>query len=280
MPDQHAASRIEQLLGAMTLDEKIGQLNMLTADLAVTGPGMPADYMTELRAGRLGSMLNLFGVALMRQVQRVAVEETRLGIPLFFGFDVIHGHRTIFPIPLAEAAAFDPVTWEKTARVAAIEAAADGLTLTFAPMLDVARDPRWGRIAEGAGEDPWLAARLAEAKLRGFQGGDLMAPDTVAACAKHLAAYGAALAGREYAQVDISERTLHEVYLPPFRAAVAGGVATIMPAFNDLAGIPLTAHAGVLRDLVRARWGFDGVMISDYNAIAELIPHGVASDLA
>lgn len=280
MPDQRAAGRIDQLLGAMTLEEKIGQLNMLTADLAVTGPGMPADYIAELRAGRLGSMLNLFGIELMRQVQRVAVEETRLGIPLFFGFDVIHGHRTIFPTPLAETAAFDPATWEKTARIAAIEAAADGLTLTFAPMLDVARDPRWGRIVEGAGEDPWLTARVAEAKSRGFQGADLAAQDAVAACAKHLAAYGAVTAGREYAQVDVSERTLHELYLPPFRAAVAAGVATIMPAFNDLAGIPLTAHAEVLRDLVRARWGFDGVMISDYNAIAELIPHGVAADLA
>ena len=272
-------ARIEGLLGAMTLEEKIGQLNMLTADLAVTGPGMPADYMAELKAGRLGSMLNLYGIDLMRQVQRVAVEETRLGIPLFFGFDVIHGHRTIFPIPLAEAAAFDPELWEKTARIAAVEAAADGLTLTFAPMLDVARDPRWGRIAESAGEDPWLTARVAEAKVRGFQGKDLAAQDAVAATAKHLAAYGAVLAGREYAQVDVSERALHEIYLPPFRAAVAAGTAAIMPAFNDIAGVPLTAHAGVLRDLVRARWGFDGVMISDYNAIAELIPHGVAADL-
>jgi beta-glucosidase len=273
-------ARVDRLLAAMTLEEKIGQLNMLTADLAVTGPGMPADYMAELKAGRLGSMLNLFGAELVRKVQRVAVEETRLGVPLFFGFDVIHGHRTIFPIPLAEAAAFDPGLWEKTARIAAVEAAADGLTLTFAPMLDVARDPRWGRISEGAGEDPWLTARVAEAKLRGFQGADLAAPDSVAATAKHLVAYGAVMAGREYAQVDVSERALHEIYLPPFRAAVAAGVAAIMPAFNDLAGVPLTANAAVLRDLVRARWGFDGVMISDYNAIAELILHGVASDLA
>lgn len=273
------AARIESLLGAMTLDEKIGQLNMLTADLAVTGPGMPADYMAELKKGRLGSMLNLFGAPLMRQVQKAAVEETRLGIPLFFGFDVVHGHRTVFPIPLAEAGAFDPALWEKTARIAAVEAAADGLTLTFAPMLDVSRDPRWGRISESAGEDPWLTARLAEAKVRGFQGADLAAADAVAATAKHFAGYGAVMAGREYAQVDVSERTFHEVYLPPFRAAVGAGTAAIMPAFNDLAGIPLTAHRGLLRDLLRQRWGFEGVLISDYNAIAELIAHGVAADL-
>ncbi len=273
------AKHIAALIGAMTLAEKIGQLNMLTADLAVTGPGMPADYMAALKAGRMGSMLNLFGRDLMRQVQHVAVNQTRLGIPLFFGFDVVHGHRTIFPIPLAEAAAFDPKLWEGTARIAAIEAAADGLTLTFAPMLDVARDPRWGRIAEGAGEDTWLTARVAEAKTRGFQGPDLAAATGIAATAKHLAAYGAALAGRDYAQVDMSERALHEIYLPPFRAAVAAGAAAIMPSFNDLAGIPLTAHAGILRDLVRARWGFDGIIVSDYNAIAELIPHGIAADV-
>lgn len=279
MTRQDHAARIETLLGAMTLDEKIGQLNMLTADLAVTGPGMPADYMAELKKGRLGSMLNLFGAPLMRQVQKVAVEETRLGIPLFFGFDVIHGHRTVFPIPLAEAGAFDPELWERTARIAAVEAAADGLTLTFAPMLDVSRDPRWGRISESAGEDPWLTARLAEAKVRGFQGADLAAADSIAATAKHFAAYGAVMAGREYAQVDMSERALHEIYLPPFRAAVGAGAAAIMPAFNDLAGVPLTAHRGLLRDVLRRQWGFEGVLISDYNAIAELIAHGVAADL-
>ena len=215
-----------------------------------------------------------------REVQRIAVEETRLGIPLLFAFDVIHGHRTVFPIPLAEAAAFDPALWERTARAAAVEAAADGLAMTFAPMLDVARDPRWGRIAESPGEDPWLAARFAEAKVRGFQGDDLAPADNLAATAKHLAAYGAATAGRDYASVDISERSFHEVYLPPFRAAVAPGVAAIMPAFHDLAGVPMTANAAVLRDLVRERWGFDGVIVSDHGAVAELVAHGVAEDLA
>jgi beta-glucosidase len=213
-------------------------------------------------------------------VQRVAVEETRLGVPLMFAFDVIHGHRTLFPIPLAEAAAFDPALWGRTARAAAEEAAADGLTIAFAPMLDVARDPRWGRIAESPGEDTWLAARFAEAKVRGFQGGDIARPENLAATAKHLAGYGAATAGRDYASVDISERSFHEVYLPPFRAAVDAGVAAIMPAFHDLAGVPMTANAAVLRDLVRDRWQFDGVMVSDHGAVAELMAHGVAEDVA
>jgi beta-glucosidase len=193
---------------------------------------------------------------------------------------VIHGHRTLFPIPLAEAAAFDPALWGRTARAAAEEAAADGLTIAFAPMLDVARDPRWGRIAESPGEDTWLAARFAEAKVRGFQGGDIARPENLAATAKHLAGYGAATAGRDYASVDISERSFHEVYLPPFRAAVDAGVAAIMPAFHDLAGVPMTANAAVLRDLVRDRWQFDGVMVSDHGAVAELMAHGVAEDVA
>ena len=186
----------------------------------------------------------------------------------------------MFPIPLAEAGAFDPDLWQRTARAAAREGAADGVSLAFAPMLDVARDPRWGRIAESPGEDPWLASRFGEAKVRGFQGRDLAAADSVAASAKHLAGYGAVTAGREYASVDVSLRSLHEVYLPPFQAAVEAGVATIMPAFTDLAGEPMTANAAILRALVRERWGFGGVMISDYGAIAELVVHGVAADLA
>ena len=271
--------RIETLLDKMTLEEKLGQMTLVSAGWAVTGPSVSGDYMAALRAGRIGSISNLWGPEQTREVQRVAVEETRLGVPLLFAFDVIHGHRTIFPIPLAEAAAFDPALWERTARAAATEAAADGLTLAFAPMLDVARDPRWGRIAESPGEDSWLAARFAEAKVRGFQGSDLASSDSVAATAKHLAGYGAALAGRDYAEVDVSERTLHEVYLPPFRAAVASGVAAIMPAFTDLAGVPMTANSDVLRVLVRERWQFDGVIVSDHGAIAELVAHGVAADV-
>lgn len=264
------------LIGTMTLAEKIGQLTMVTAGHAVTGPVVAHDVTGALRAGRVGSFLNLFGAEATREAQRIAVEETRLGIPLFFGFDVIHGFRTIFPVPIAETGAFDPDLWEATARHAAADAAAAGLDLVFGPMLDIARDPRWGRIAEGPGEDPLVGARLAAAKVRGFQGVRLSG---VAATAKHFVAYGACTAGREYAPVDISQRALAETYLPPFRAAVEAGAAAIMPAFTDLAGIPLTAHRGLLRTMLRERWGFSGVIMSDYGAIAELVRHGVAGDL-
>jgi beta-glucosidase len=280
MPRPETDNRLERLLEAMTLEEKIGQMTLVSAGWVVTGPKVSGDYMAAIRAGRIGAISNLWGPEETREVQRVAVEETRLGVPLLFAFDVIHGHRTLFPIPLAEAAAFDPGLWERTARAAATEAAAAGLTIAFAPMLDIARDPRWGRIAESPGEDPWLAARFAEAKVRGFQGQDIGEAENLAATAKHLAGYGAATAGRDYASVDISERTFHEVYLPPFRAAVDAGVAAIMPAFHDLAGVPMTANSAVLRDLVRDRWRFDGVMVSDHGAIAELLAHGVAEDLA
>jgi beta-glucosidase len=273
-------ARIEALLAELSLEEKLGQMTLVSAGQAVTGPAGPLDYLDAIRAGRVGAICNLWGREETRAAQRLALEETRLGIPLLFTLDLIHGHRTVFPIPLAEAAAFDPDLWEKTARAAALEGAADGLALTFAPMLDVARDPRWGRIAESPGEDPWLASRFAEAKVRGFQSGDPKSGKNLAATAKHLAAYGAVTAGREYASVEVSERTLHEVYLPSFKAAVDAGVAAIMPAFTDLAGLPMTANAAILSGLVRERWGFGGVMVSDYGAIAELVAHGVAADLA
>ena len=280
MPRGDPSIEIEALLGRMTLEEKIGQMTLVSAGQAVTGPGGPVDYMQAIRTGGVGTVSNLWDPVQTREVQRVALEETRLGIPLLFIMDVIHGHRTVFPLPLAEAGAFDPDLWRRTARIAATEAAANGLAMTYAPMLDVGRDPRWGRIAESPGEDPWLAARFAEAKVQGFQGDDLTAADSLGATAKHLAAYGAVTAGRDYATVDISERSLHEIYLPPFRAAVAAGVAAIMPAFHDLAGVPMTANAAVLRGVVRERWGFDGVIVSDYGAITELMMHGVAADIA
>ena len=217
-----AAAQVAELIAAMTLDEKIGQLTILSADLAVTGPTVGGNVDADLRAGRAGSLFNLWGREAVRAAQRIAVEETRLGIPLFFGLDVIHGFRTIFPIPLAEAGAFDPALWEATAAHAAAEAAAAGLDLTFAPMLDIARDPRWGRIAEGPGEDPYVGARFAEAKVRGTQGAELSG---LAATPKHFVAYGASLAGRDYAPVDVSDRALAEIYLPPFRAAVDAGGA-------------------------------------------------------
>jgi beta-glucosidase len=271
--------RIDALLQKMALEEKIGQLNMVAASRVVTGPGELHDLHEGIRTGRIGNLLNLWGVDETRAVQRLAVEESRLGVPLLMGLDVIHGHHTIFPVPLAEACQFAPDLWEETARVAAEEAAEDGVVLTFAPMLDVARDPRWGRIIESPGEDPWVASQMAAAKTRGFQGRDLAARDSLAATAKHLCAYGAVTAGREYASADVSERALHEVYLPPFAAAVAAGIAAIMPAFIDVAGAPMTANAKLLHGWLRGVVAFDGVVISDYNAVAELLNHGVAADL-
>ena len=271
---------IEQLIRSMTLAEKLGQMTMTASSYAVTGPVIAGDSTDSIRDGTLGNLLNMVGADHCHEMQKLAVEGSRLGIPLLIGLDIIHGHRTLFPVPLAEAAAFDPGAWTLTAREAAMEGAADGLTMTFAPMLDVSRDPRWGRGVEGPGEDPWLAARMAEAKVRGFQGADLATADTLAACAKHFCAYGPVTAGREYAAVDVSERALHEVHLPPFTAALGAGVATVMPSFTDLAGIPMTAHVGLLRGWLREKHGFDGVIVSDYNAIGELLNHGVAADLA
>ena len=270
-------SRIEQLIGAMTLGEKLGQLTMTAAPYAVTGPFVAGDITAGIKSGAVGNLLNLYGPDTVAKTQRLAVEETRLGIPLLIGLDVIHGHRTLFPVPLGEAAAFDPALWAATARAAAREAVADGVHLTFAPMCDVCRDPRWGRIVEGPGEDPFVGAAIAAAKVAGFQGEDL---DGIAACAKHFAAYGAVMAGREYASTDISARTLHEVHLASFAAAVAAGVAAIMPAFTELDGVPMTANRELLQGYLRGQLGFEGVIISDYNAIAELMRHGVAADLA
>ena len=273
-------NRTETLIGQMTLAEKLGQLTMTASSYAVTGPVIAGDSTAAIKAGTIGNLLNMVGAAHVREMQRLAVKESRLGIPLLIGFDVVHGHRTLFPVPLGEAALFDPETWALTARESAKEATAEGLAMTFAPMLDVARDPRWGRSAEGPGEDSWLAARIAEAKVRGFQSQNLAAADALAAVAKHYCAYGAVTAGRDYASVDISERTVREVYMPPFAAAVGAGVAAIMPAFTDLAGIPMTANRQLLRGWLRDHWGFKGVIITDYNAIAELIHHGIAADLA
>lgn len=273
-------TRIDSLIAGMTLAEKLGQLTMTAADYAVTGPVITPLSEDAIRSGVIGNLLNLYGVDATRRIQKIAVDESRLHIPLLLGFDAIHGQRTVFPIPLAEAALFDPIAWEATARITAEECAADGLHMTFAPMLDISRDPRWGRIAEGPGEDPFVGSAIARAKVRGLQNGSLADVGAVAACAKHYVAYGAVTAGREYASTDMSEGLLREVYLPPFRAAVESGVASIMPAFTDLNGIPLTASVPLLRDVLRGELGFDGVLISDYHAVAELLNHGVASDLA
>lgn len=278
MAQQPAAQRVEALLAAMTLEEKIGQMTLASTGLVITGPGEAGDYLAEIRAGRLGLLGDVHDPRHARDIQQIAMRESRLGVPLIFATDVIHGYRTVFPVPIGEMATFDVDLWRHTARVSAREAAACGISLTFAPMLDVTRDPRWGRIAESPGEDAWLASRYAAAKVHGYQGDDLATPGSLAATAKHFAAYGAVTAGRDYASVDISERTLHEVYLPPFRAAVNAGVSAIMPAFTDIAGVPMSASVELLRGLVRERWGFDGVMISDHGAIAELKAHGIARD--
>jgi beta-glucosidase len=272
--------RIDTLVAAMTLEEKLGQLNMTAAHRVTTGPGARKPVEDGVRSGRIGSLLNIWGAHEVHALQRLAVEGSRLGVPLIFGLDVIHGHRTIFPVPLAEACVFDADSWERSARVAAAEAAQDGIALTFAPMIDVTREPRWGRMVESPGEDPWVGAAFAAAKTRGFQGGDLGAATALAATAKHLCAYGAVTAGREYAPVDVAERTVHELFLPPFAAAVAARVAAVMPALTDLAGVPMTANATLLQGWLRERLSFDGVVISDYHAVAELCAHGVARDAA
>jgi beta-glucosidase len=272
-------NRIDALMARMTLPEKLGQLTMTASGYTVTGPVLAGDSTQSIIDGTVGNLLNMVGAGPVHEMQRLAVEQSRLGIPLLIGLDIVHGHRTLFPIPLAEAGLFDDALWERTAREAAREGAAEGLAMTFAPMLDVSRDPRWGRTAEGPGEDAWLNARIAQAKVRGFQGTDLASADAMAACAKHFVAYGSVNAGREYAEVDISDRTLHEVHLPGFAAAIRAGVATLMPAFTDLNGVPMTAHIPLLRDWLRGEMGWDGVIVSDYHAIAELIEHGVAADL-
>jgi beta-glucosidase len=275
--------RIERLLAVMTLEEKIGQLRQ-TNGIGGEPTGDPRSRVADsalyelVRSGQLGSILNEIDPATIDEFQRVAVEESRLGVPLAFGRDVIHGYRTIFPIPLGQAAAWNPDLVEAASAVAAREARSVGIHWTFAPMLDIARDPRWGRIAEGFGEDPCLASALASASVRGFQGDDLTAPDRIAACAKHFVGYGAAEGGRDYNTTVISPSLLHNVYLPPFRAALDAGAATVMCAFNDLNGVPMSGHGPLLRDLLRERWGFDGVVVSDWESIREMIPHGAAAD--
>src|SRR5215813_7057849 len=268
-------SRVNALLAKMTLEEKLGQLQQLDGE--GNGAFRP-EHLDLARKGLLGSTLNVRGAARSNQLQRVAVEESRLKIPLIFGFDVIHGYRTVFPIPLGEAASWDPATVEKGAAVAAAEARASGVHWTFAPMLDIARDALWGRIAEGAGEDTFLGAAMARARVRGFQGSDYSAPDKVVACAKHWVAYGAAQAGRDYNTTDMSEHTLRSVYLPPFKAAVDAGVGTLMSAFNDLNGVPASGNHFILTEILRGEWKFDGFVVSDYNAVNELINHGFAAD--
>ena len=279
-PDPEMDRTIDALMARMTIEDKVGQLTLLTSDWESTGPTMRDTYKQDIRSGRVGAIFNAYTSAYTRELQRLAVEETRLGIPLLFGYDVIHGHRTIFPISLGEAASWDMTAVEKAARVSALEASAEGLHWTFSPMVDIARDARWGRISEGAGEDVYLGSQIARARVRGYQGDDLGATDTILATAKHFAGYGAAQAGRDYHTVDISERTLRDVYLPPFEAAVDEGVATFMTAFNEYDGVPASGSRYLLTDVLRDQWGFDGFVVTDYTSINEMVPHGYSADLA
>lgn len=274
------ARRVDELLGRMTLEEKVGQLNQLSGKAFLTGPGSPAvrNMEAEIRSGRVGSMLNIKGVADTRRVQALALQ-SRLHIPLLFGLDVIHGYRTVFPVPLGEASSWDLDAIETSARIAAREAAASGIHWTFAPMVDIGRDPRWGRVMEGAGEDSYLGARIAAARVRGFQGEKLGGIESVMATAKHFATYGAAIAGRDYNAVDMSERMLRETYLPPFKAAADAGVATFMNAFNTLNGVPGTGNRMLQRDILKGEWNFKGFVVSDWGSAREMVVHGYAADL-
>ncbi|HKC15701.1 MAG TPA: beta-glucosidase BglX [Steroidobacteraceae bacterium] len=277
-PGDAIASRVEALLAQMSLAEKVGQLVQMSNPDDATGPvTVRADRMQAVRSGGVGSVLNIVGAAQTRHYQELALQ-SRLHIPLLFAQDVIHGYKTGFPIPLAEAASWDLEAIRQSERVAATEAAAAGVHWTFAPMLDIARDPRWGRVMEGAGEDPYLGARIAAARVAGFQGSGLGALDSVMACAKHFAGYGAAVGGRDYNSVDMSLRQLWETYLPPFQAAAAAGAATFMNSFNDLNGIPASANAYLVNDILKGRWNFQGFVVSDWGSIGEMVTHGFVAD--
>jgi beta-glucosidase len=272
------ARKVDSVMRLMTLEEKVGQMNQYNGDWEATGPiTKDGDKQDQIRKGMLGSMLNVTGVDHTRQLQEIAMS-SQLRIPLFFGQDIIHGYRTTFPIPLGEAASWDLEAIRRSARVAATEAAAAGVHWTFAPMVDIARDPRWGRVMEGAGEDPYLGSCIARARVLGFQGHALGDTDAIMACAKHFAAYGAAIGGRDYNSVDMSLRTLWEIYLPPFKAALDAGAATFMNSFNDLNGIPATGNAYLQREVLKGKWKFKGFTVSDWGSVGEMIPHGYAKD--
>src|SRR5689334_12471784 len=276
--DPSLDARVDALLGKMTLEEKVGQLVQYSSGQP-TGPGTGrTDYEDMIAKGQIGALFNVATARETNKWQRLAVEKSRLKIPLVFGLDVIHGFRTVFPVPLAMASTWDPALVEQAARVAAREASASGVRWTFSPMVDIARDARWGRMTEGAGEDPYLGSVMAAAYVRGYQGTRLDAPDSVAATVKHFVGYGAAEGGRDYNTTEISEHTLRQVYLPPFRAAVDAGAASIMSAFNSLNGVPTSANAFTLRQILRDEWGFRGVVDSDWESVRELIHHGIAND--
>ncbi len=266
---------INKLMSQMTVDEKIGQLNLVTPGGAVTGSVVSSDVDTKIRKGAVGGLFGITGAATVRKAQDIAVNNSRLHIPLFFGLDIIHGHRTIFPIPLGMAASWDTTLIEQSAAIAAKEGTADGLNWAYSPMVDIARDPRWGRVAEGNGEDPYLGSKIAAAMVRGYQGKNYDSVTKLMACVKHFALYGAAEAGRDYNTVDMSRIKMYESYLPPYKAAVDAGVSSIMTSFNEVDGIPATANKWLITDLLRKQWGFKGFVVSDYTAVSEMMAHGL-----
>lgn len=272
---------IDQLMKKMTFEEKIGQLSQIAAGAAITGTAKEeAEFITDLKKGRVGSFMNVSGTERTRELQKIAVENTRLKIPLIFGYDVIHGHKTIFPISLAMSCSWDLEAIERSSRIGSTEAAADGVHWVFAPAVDISRDPRWGRVFEGVGEDPWWGSKVAIAQVKGIQGKAPDSVDTTLACVKHFAAYGAPTAGREYAAVNVSKRSLLETYLPTYKAAIEAGAATVMTAFNDVDGIPATGNKWLFTDVLRRQWKFKGFVVSDFTAVRELIKHGVAANEA
>ncbi len=276
--DQAMDVFIKDLMHKMTLEEKIGQMNLVSIGFDVTGPRVSEQVEEKIQQGLVGGVFNTYTTVAIRKLQEMAINDTRLGIPLMFGFDVVHGHRTIFPIPLGLAASWDMAAIERSARIAAEEASAEGLNWTFSPIVDIARDPRWGRICEGSGEDTWLGARIAEAMVKGYQGDELSANNTLMACVKHFALYGAPVAGRDYNTVDMSMRQMMDAYLPPYKAAVDAGAGSVMTSFNDINGIPASINKWLLTELLRNQWGFKGFVVTDYTALEELIPFGVAKD--
>ena len=276
--ETHFEAKVDSLMSLMTLQEKIGQTVMYSGDWTVTGPVVNIDNQKHIKEGNVGAMLNVYSAKGTRNLQKLAVEESRLGIPLLFGYDVIHGFKTIFPINLGLAASWDLADIEKGSRIAAEEASAVGIHWTFAPMVDISREPRWGRISEGAGEDVYLGSKIAKAYVKGFQGDDLSKNNTILACAKHFVGYGAAQAGRDYHTVNMSEGELRNVFLPPFKASIDAGVETFMTAFNEVNGVPATGNSFLYRDILRDEWDFKGFVVSDYTAIFEMVKHGYAID--
>ncbi len=267
-------ARIDSVMSLMTLEEKLGQLNLPSAGAFVTGAVESSGIAKKIEEGKVGGLFNIKSVANIKEMQKIAVEKSRLKIPLIFGMDVIHGYESVFPIPLGLSCSWDMKLIERSARVAAIEASADGINWTFSPMVDISRDPRWGRVSEGSGEDPYLGSEIARAMVKGFQGDDLSANNTIMSCVKHYALYGASEAGRDYNTVDMSRHRMYNEYLPPYKAAVDAGVGSIMASFNEIDGIPATANKWLLTDVLRSEWGFNGFVVSDYTGVSEMINHG------